>query len=294
LPQSMAQIEGLVQKIEALPDPEARASALSLVQALMEFHGTGLDRMMEIVADSKEGGYAVFDRFAADDLVGSLLLLYGLHPHPLETRVMQALDKVRPYLDSHGGNVELLEIKDGVVRLRMQGSCKSCPSSSLTLKLAIEEAIYAAAPDVVTIEAEGVSEPAVSKSGFVQIGKSAVATGNDGNGNGDHGQEKHSWKDVDELASLAQSSVRLLDVGGRSILFCRLGETFYAYGKDCPGCGQALQGAQLELTNLVCPHCRQQYDVIRAGRGLDQPALHLEPFPLLFEQGRARVALPAE
>jgi Fe-S cluster biogenesis protein NfuA/nitrite reductase/ring-hydroxylating ferredoxin subunit len=282
----MEKIEGLIEKIEALPDPEARATMLALVQALMEFHGNGLDRLMELIADSGTSGYAIFDRFAADDLVGSLLLLYGLHPLSLEDRVMRALDKVRPYLESHGGNVELLGIADGVVRLRMQGSCKSCPSSSLTLKLAIEEAIYAAAPDVVNIEAEGVAEQAtVSKSGFVQIGKP-----NGGNGNGH--ADKQAWEDVAELALLPQSSVQLMEVAGRSVLFCRLGETFYAYGNDCPGCSQPLQGAHLELTNLVCPHCRQQYDVIRAGRGLDQPSLHLEPFPLLFEQGRARVALP--
>ncbi len=295
LSQSMEQIEGLIRKIEALPDPEARASAIALMQALMEFHGSGLDRMMEIIADSGEGGYAVFDRFAADDLVGSLLLLYGLHPLPLETRVTQALDKVRPYLDSHGGNVELLGVDDGVVRLRMQGSCKSCPSSALTLKLAIEEAIYAAAPDVVSIEAEGVQEHSpISKSGFVQIGKTpANGNGNGkGNGKGNAQINKDVWQNVSELASLAQSSVKLMNIDGRSILFCRLGETFYAYGNNCPGCSQPLQGAQLELTNLVCPHCRQQYDVIRAGRGLDQPSLNLEPFPLLFEQGRARVALP--
>ena len=287
MPQSMEKIEGLIRKIETLPDPEARASALALAQTLMEFHGAGLDRIMEIVADSGEAGYAVFDRFAADDLVGSLLLLYGLHPLPLEARVTQALDKVRPYLDSHGGNVDLLGISDGVVRLRMQGSCKTCPSSSMTLKLAIEEAIYAAAPDVITIEAEGAQEQGpVSKSGFVQIGKTPA---NGGNGNG---SAKHAWEDVSELASLPQSSVQLMDVAGRSILFCRLGETFYAYGNACPNCSEPLLGAQLEVTNLVCPHCRQHYDVIRAGRGLDQPSLHLEPFPLLFEQGRARVALP--
>ncbi|HEV7475713.1 MAG TPA: NifU family protein [Pyrinomonadaceae bacterium] len=288
----MDKIEGLIRTIENLPDPAARASALGLVQALMEFHGSGLERMMELIADSGESGYAVFDKFAADDLVGSVLLLYGLHPLPLETRVTQALDKVRPYLDSHGGNVELLDIADGVVRLRLQGSCKTCPSSSMTLKLAIEEAIYAAAPDVVTIEAEGVTEPPTA-TGFVQIGKSSAAGGNghkNGNGNG-AGRSEH-WTDVQELASLAQSSVELRDVSGRSILFCRLGETFYAYDSRCPSCDQPLQDARLELTNLVCPHCRQQYDVIRAGRGLDQPSLHLEPFPLLFEQGRARVALP--
>ena len=168
----MEKIEALIAKVEKLPDPQARADMLALVQALMDFHGAGIERMMELVAESGGPGYEIFERFAADDLVGSLLLLYGQHPLPLETRVLGALDKVRPYLDSHGGNVELIGIADGVVRLRMQGSCKSCPSSADTLKLAIEEAIYTAAPDVVAIEAEGVAVQVQPVStGFVQIAR---------------------------------------------------------------------------------------------------------------------------
>lgn len=287
--QSMEKIESLIQKVEQFADPEAKATAIALMQALMEFHGAGIERMMEIVADSERGAAPIFDSFGKDQVVSSLLLLYGQHPLPLEVRVTQALDKVRPYLDSHGGNVELLEIADGVVRLRMQGSCKSCPSSAMTLKLAIEEAIYAAAPDVVNIEAEGVQEQ-VSPAGFVQIG--SLKNENANHGNGHNGNGKDVWENVHELSLLAHNSVQLREVGGRSLLFCRLGENFYAYGNSCPGCSQPLQGAHLEVTNLVCPHCRQQYDVIRAGRGLDQPSLHLEPFPLLVEQGQARVALP--
>lgn len=279
----MQQVEGLIRKIESLPDVEARASAMELMQALMSFHGAGLDRLMEIISEAGEAGYRLFDRFAQDELVGSLLLLYGLHPIPLETRVSQALEKVRPYLDSHGGNVELISITDDVVRLRLEGSCKSCPSSSMTLKLAIEEAVLAAAPDVAAIEAEGVSEQPQS-SGFVQIGKS--------NGNGKHQPEGKGWQEVADLHLLTQSSVEMREVGGRSVLFCRLGESLYAYGDNCPGCDKALQGARLEMTSLVCPNCQQRYDVIRAGRGLDQPNLYLEPFPLLIEQGRAKVALP--
>jgi Fe-S cluster biogenesis protein NfuA/nitrite reductase/ring-hydroxylating ferredoxin subunit len=281
----MQQVEGLIRKIENLPDAEARASALELVQSLMDFHSAGLDRLMEIVAEAGEPGYAIFDNFARDGLVGSLLLLYGLHPVPLETRVTQALEKVRPYLDSHGGNVELIGITDGTVRLRLEGSCKSCPSSSMTLKLAIEEAIYEAAPDVVAIEAEGVTEQP-APTGFVQIGKS------NGNGGASPSANGKSWEEVSDVHLLAQSSVRMMDVRGRSILFCRLGESLYAYGNTCPGCGKPLEDARLEMTNLICSTCGQQYDVIRAGRGLDQPDLHLEPFPLLMEQGRAKVALP--
>ena len=284
--QRMQKVEALVRKIESLADPQARSVAVELMQALMDFHGAGLERLMDIVAETEGAGYAVFDSFARDELVGSMLLLYGLHPHPLEARVMQALDKVRPYLDSHGGNVELLGVADGVVRLRLQGSCKSCPSSSMTLKLAIEEAIYEAAPDVVAIEAEGVAEQPAAPTGFVQIGnaKTADKQANPIDGKG--------WEDVSDLHTLAKSSVRVLEVGGRSVLFCRLGESLYAYGNDCPGCGQTLHDVRLETTSLVCTHCGERYDVVRAGRGLDQPGLHLEPFPLLVEQGRTRVALP--
>lgn len=282
--QRMQQIEGLIRNIENLPDATARTSALELVQSLMEFHGAGLERLMEIVADAGEPGFAIFDNFARDNLVGSVLLLYGLHPLSIEARVMQALDKVRPYLDSHGGNVELLGISDaGAVRLRLQGSCKSCPSSSMTLKLAIEEAIYEAAPDVTAIEAEGVAEQPTA-TGFVQIGKQQNGHGHVAppvNGNG--------WENVQ---TLAQTSVQSLDVRGRSILFCRLGETLYAYADNCPGCARTLGGARLEATSLVCPNCGQHYDVMRAGRGLDQPNLHLEPFPLLVEHGQTKIAIP--
>ena len=282
----MQKVVARVGKIESLAEPEARSVSVVLMLSLMDFHGAGLERLMDIVAETGGAGYAVFDNFAKDELVGSMLLLYGLHPHPLETRVMQALDKVRPYLDSHGGDAELLGVSDGVVRLRLQGSCKTCPSSSMTLKLAIEEAIYEAAPDVVSIEAEGITEQPPAPTGFVQIGKANAG------GNPPNPIDGKGWEEVSDLHTLAQSSVRVLEVRGRSVLFCRLGESLYAYGNDCPGCGRTLHDVRLETTSLACPHCGERYDVIRAGRGLDQPGLHLEPFPLLVEQGRTRVAQP--
>ncbi|MDQ3258967.1 MAG: NifU family protein [Acidobacteriota bacterium] len=168
--QIIQRIEELTRKVEAMSDPEARANAVELLQSLMEFHGAGIERMMEITAQTGAAGRSVINDFARDELVGGMLLLYGLHPVAIEERVMQALDKVRPYLHSHGGNVEVLGIEDGVVRLRLQGSCKSCPSSAMTLKLAIEEAIYEAAPDVMAIEAEGVLEPP-APTGFVPLGR---------------------------------------------------------------------------------------------------------------------------
>ena len=285
--QLIQRIEELVRKIEAMPDPDARATGVELLQSLMELNATGIDRMMELAAETGAAGEALIDGFAQDEIVRGLLLLYGLHPVSLETRVAEALVKVRPYLESHGGNVEVLGIEEGVVRLRLQGSCKSCPSSSMTLKLAIEEAIYEAAPDVTAIEAEGVLEPPAPPA-LVTLGRLHKVEDAPQCPNGN----RHGWQDVSGLTALAQGSVQTIAVSGRTLLFCRLDETFYAYSNDCPGCGQTLQEAYLEANSIVCPACKERYDCAGAGRGLDQPGLQLEPFPLLMEQGRARVALP--
>lgn len=164
-------VERLIARIEAAPDPNVRADALELTRSLMELHGAALDRLMEIVARAGASGYALMDDFAGDDLVAGLLLLYGLHPYDVGTRVMKALDEARPFLQAHGGDVELLGVIDGTVRLRLVGNCRNCSSSTMTLKLAIERAIYEVAPDVTEIVTEGqiaLKEPATAN-GLVQL-----------------------------------------------------------------------------------------------------------------------------
>ena len=178
----IARIEALIQAIERSADASARADAQELLQAVLDLHGAGLARMLEHLAEAGEAGRAVLDALARDDLVGSLLLLHELHPLDLETRVRHALDTVRPYLRSHGGEVALLGVEGGVVRLQMQGSCHGCPSSALTMKSSIEEAIVAAAPDIVAIEVEGVVEPTAAPlpPGLITIDQLLVGNGQGG------------------------------------------------------------------------------------------------------------------
>jgi Fe-S cluster biogenesis protein NfuA len=146
-------VEKLVARLDACGDPELRAVALELVQSVVELHGAALERMLESIARTPAGERAL-DEALEDDLIASVLLLHGLHPDPMETRVLRALAKVRPYLHSHGGDVELLRVEQGVVRIKLMGSCGSCPSSSVTLKSAVEDALYEAAPDIVELIAE--------------------------------------------------------------------------------------------------------------------------------------------
>lgn len=153
--QQAARIETLVQEIAAFSDSHARATAEELVQILLDMYGEGLARLLEITAESQTAGLALIETFAEDELLSPLFLLHGLHPLDIETRIMQALDAVRPSLQSHGGTVEFVSIEDGTAHLRLQASGNGC--STITLKSAIEEAISQTAPDLNGLHIESVN-----------------------------------------------------------------------------------------------------------------------------------------
>jgi Fe-S cluster biogenesis protein NfuA len=163
----VGRVEAALEGIEALADAQARATAAEALQGLLELYGEGFARILALVAQS--GGETTLRAFAEDELIAHLLMLHDLHPVNVETRVQAALEEVRPYLATHGGNVELLGVENGVVYLRLQGSCNGCPSSTQTLKTAIEEAILKAAPDVMKIEAEGVTASPAKPANFIPL-----------------------------------------------------------------------------------------------------------------------------
>src|SRR3954454_6848801 len=150
----VGRVQELTAQVEALPDRDARACAEELAAAVVQLYGEGLGRIFAALDDS------VRQELAEDGVVASLMLIHGLYPVDVETRVQQALDSVRPYMDSHGGNVELLGVEDGIARLRLQGSCSGCAASQSTMELAIERALEETAPDLLGLDVEGVIAPA--------------------------------------------------------------------------------------------------------------------------------------
>ncbi len=145
-------IEELLGRIRSAGDPGTAEAAEEVVRLVVELYGAGLERVVELA------GPEALERFVEDELVASLLVLHDLHPKDTETRVVEALDQVRPYLGSHAGGVELLGIDPGgVVHLRLEGSCDGCPSSVQTVRLAIERAIEEAAPEVTGVEVENLT-----------------------------------------------------------------------------------------------------------------------------------------
>ena len=278
--QLVVDVERLLAELDALPDPFARQTATAVVQGLLGLYGAGLERIIEEIAMRDNDG-DLARALAEDELVAHLLLIHGLHPIPVEDRVAQALDSVRPYLESHGGNVHLEGIDGTAVHLRLQGSCRGCPSSSVTLKLAVENAIRKSAPEIEEVIAEE-QEPAPAP--LIQIELAPQATAPDVGG---------SWEMVGGLPELSSRASVVKEIAGMPLLFLKVAGQFYAYRPTCPACDGSLAGAGLHGTELTCPGCAQRYDALRAGRGLDRPALHLEPVPLLEGQdGLVRVALP--
>ncbi len=163
----MQRIGGLVAEIEAIADPAVRAATKGLVQSLMDLHGSALDKALEIVADAGEPGMNIIDRLGRDPLVSSVLILYGLHPDDLETRVTKAVDRVRPQLRKQGCEVELLSINDGTIRARVETGSHTCGSTGKTVQATLEGAIYDAAPDLDSLVIEGLEEKPAS--GFVAL-----------------------------------------------------------------------------------------------------------------------------
>lgn len=296
-------MERILAELETTDDPAVSARVEELVRTLVEFYGACLSRIMEIVAASGDAAGLVRE-LGDDELVGGVLVVHDLHPLDTRERVSAALERVRPYLGSHSGDVDLLGVDDdGVVRLRLAGSCHGCPSSTVTVKLAIEQAIQKVAPEVTHIEVEGVAErpaSATAPNGHPLLPLSPVGDGVGSNGAGRDGTAEPSapmevtWVDVNGFGDMRPGDVALARLGQADTLLCNVSGRLYAYRDRCPACAATVHGGRLEGELLRCPECGRRYDVTRAGRGSPEEDLHLDPFPLLRERGSVRVALPAE
>ncbi|MEP6513941.1 MAG: NifU family protein, partial [Parafilimonas sp.] len=142
LNQQSQHIQELIEEIDSLPDPDAKGMMQECIQEILSFYGRGLERMLKIISDGNSSAAKdIYNNLIEDSFICSLLLIHDLHPLDLKTRLYQALEKVKPYMDSHGGSVEIVSLENGVAKLKLAGSCKSCPSSSSTLELGIKQAI---------------------------------------------------------------------------------------------------------------------------------------------------------
>jgi Fe-S cluster biogenesis protein NfuA/nitrite reductase/ring-hydroxylating ferredoxin subunit len=268
-------IEALLDDLHQSADPGIGERAEELVRAVVGLYGAGLERIIEHL-EGHPDGQQLIRALADDDVVGNLLLLHDLHPDTVDSRILAALDQVRPYLGSHAGGIDYLGVDDdGVAQLQFSGSCDGCPSSSVTVQLTIERAVLEAAPEVTAVHVEGMVE--TKPPPLLQIGRRPAPPSTD------------RWRHVSFAVSAGQSL--RLEVDGIGVLICNLEGSYVAYGCECPRCGADLAAAVLSGTELRCRECRTSYDVRHAGKAEDG-ATGLRPLPLLEHGDGWQVALP--
>jgi len=280
--QVSARVEELLDALKSGGFGGAAPAAEELVSLLVGLYGDGLTQIVTILAEQGSAGEAILARLADDPLVESLLLLHGLHPLDVDARIQRALDRVRPYLGSHAGGVEYLGVTDGVARLRLEGSCHGCPSSTVTVRLAISGAVQDAAPEVADVVVEGMTAPPEPK--VLQIGKRP-------DDQSAHAGNAVGWVSLPDLGPPSSRPVSAR-ADGVAVLVCAVRGTLYAYRDSCTCCGSSMADGDLNREILSCPGCGARYNVRLAGKGLDDPALHLDPLPLLADSQGVRVAVP--
>jgi Fe-S cluster biogenesis protein NfuA/nitrite reductase/ring-hydroxylating ferredoxin subunit len=262
-------IDVLLDEVQRRADPALAGKVEELVRAVLALHGAGLEQLLNLLDEPQ------VRQLVEDDLVAGLLLLHDLHPDDVATRIQGALDSVRPYLGSHAGGIDYLGIDDdGVVHLRLQGSCDGCPGSTATVRLTVENAVLDAAPEAVAVDVAGmVKEP----QSLLTIEPFRP--------------HRDGWHQLDLVPPLDQ--VQHLVVGGLDVLVANLAGTFFAYRNNCPMCSSALHHGRLDGDRLTCPRCTAEYDVRLAGRALaPEGAPPLEALPLLPEGTGWKVAIP--
>jgi inorganic triphosphatase YgiF len=166
------EIEAHVERLQAIADPVVRATATDLVSSVLELHRAALAQLLTAVAESSDAA-AIMDRLDRDPLVRSILLLYDLHPRSTADRIKRALADLEPRLRKRDAAVELVDLSEGMVALRLVDNHGSCGAAAM-----VEAAIREAAPEISDVRIETVTP---ARSGFVSA--DTLRAGNPSNPN---------------------------------------------------------------------------------------------------------------
>jgi len=274
-------VESLLSVIEAFPDPHVRETALDLLDAIMGLHRAGLSRILE-VAKAAPAGDEVVRRLCEDPLIAALLTSHALldSDPDFEAQVRAALDEVRRYMHGHGGDVELVEARDGQVRVRLVGACHGCGFSENTLRLGIEQVLRSKVPEIEQIAVITGTAGAESSEALPlrRVGGPQTATVGKG------------WLVVASVGEIPEGTLRTVHTDQDDALLCAAYGRVYAFRDVCPEGGGSLAKGTLTAFILKCPCHGHAFDV-RSGRGLTRPESALEPLPSIWENGQLRVAV---
>lgn len=278
LPQQSHQMQALLEKVSQWPDAASKALMQECISEMLIFYGNGLERMIDLISgESNEIATKVLNKFMADPFINGLLILHDLHPFDMETRIHLALEKVRPYIQSHGGQIDLLSLENESAKIKLSGTCKTCASSSVTLELAVRQALEEYCPDLDNLEVEGLE---VQKNNGKKISSNEPQK---------EVRQAGGWITLIEVSNLSNNSPSFVMVEGLEIMVCKLNNSFYAYRNYCPACEMQLNSI-IDGNGIITCRLGHSFSISNAGISIADPSLQLEPIPLFTENGAIKIA----
>lgn len=273
-----------IQRFEAIIsqwDESQRCVAVGLKSAIEALHKAALTNLIKSV---KQDHISALRHAVNDEIVYAVLLYHNLVKPPLSERIKVALAEIRPSLQSHNGDVELVAIKlPDTVEIKLIGSCSNCPSSTLTLTQTVEQAIKKYCPEVVNIVA-------------VNSVNSSPAIANNTN--------DYVWVNAAKLEDLKENSILAVRVNNNNyyynnsnninsinnLILYKQGDHITCYRNTCSHLGFPLDKGQVENGIITCASHQFQYD-LKTGKCLTVPDVSLHIYPVKVKHDRVYVQL---
>lgn len=263
------QVDQAVNEVRKLDSAE-QVKAMAMKSAIEAFHKLGLTKIVQRLKVDPRGKELLFE-LVDEPSVYALFAMHGLVRADLGTRVSRVIDMVRPYMQSHGGDVELVEVSGETVYVKLHGACNGCSMSAVTLRNGVEEALKENVPEIKQVEVVP-NEPSPTIIPLDAIGI--------------EGKEETGWLKGPAVAAVSPERPYRLDTPDLSLIIIRLDNQFAAYRNECAHQGLPLDGGMLdqEAGTLTCPWHGFCFDA-RSGECFTAPQAQLEPFPLRIEDG---------
>lgn len=265
-------VDRALAALKELPE-DARDKAMELKKAIEAFHEHALRKLVRTFRETEEGKKILFQA-AEDPSIYAMFLMHGIIKQDLFTRVAAVLEEVRPYMHSHGGDVELVKVEGGTVHVRLQGACSGCSLSAVTLKNGVEEAIKSRIPEieqVVMVEDE-VDSGYMPPDAFKDVGD----------------LEQSGWLKGPSVSELEEGRPVRFVQEEHDILLVRIDGKVMAFRNQCPHMSMPLHEGLVEGAIITCPWHGFRFD-LSTGECLTVPHVQLEPFPVRVEERRVWV-----
>jgi nitrite reductase/ring-hydroxylating ferredoxin subunit/Fe-S cluster biogenesis protein NfuA len=267
-------VDRVLASIKGLPE-DARMKAMELKKAIEAFHEHALRKLVRMFRET-DAGKELLLKAVEDPSIYAMFLMHGIIKQDLFTRVAAVLEEVRPYMRSHGGDVELVKVEEKTVYVRLQGACSGCSLSAVTLKNGVEEAIKARIPEIENVV---MAEDEVA-SGYLPF---HVIDDSDN-------LEQNGWVQGPAVSELEEGCPVRFSREEHDVLLVRMDGKVMAFRNQCPHMGMPLDGGLVDGSIIACPWHGFRFD-LSTGECITAPHVQLEPFPVRVEDQRIWIRL---